>query len=107
MPTPEEVMADPGYQFGMNQGMQAIDRRLAAIGGRRSGCGCEGRRAVRHRLRIDAVRRGLPAPAGQLNRLAALAGIGQTATGASAAAGQKRHERDHGPDQQPGRRGGG
>ena len=36
-PTAQEVMAQPGYQFGLQQGQQALDRRTAAQGGRVSG----------------------------------------------------------------------
>lgn len=88
MPTPDEVMADPGYQFGMNQGMQAIDRRLAAIGGRRSGAAAKA--GARFATDYASTQYGAAYQRRQdrLNRLAALAGIGQTATGASAAAGQ-------------------
>lgn len=35
--TPQEVMQDPGYQFGLQQGQQALDRKIAAMGGRVSG----------------------------------------------------------------------
>ena len=37
--TAADVMADPGYQFGLEQGQQALDRRFAASGGRLSGAG--------------------------------------------------------------------
>lgn len=37
MPTSQEVMNSPGYQFGLQQGQQAIDRKTAAAGGRVSG----------------------------------------------------------------------
>jgi small-conductance mechanosensitive channel len=37
MPTSAEVMSEPGYQFGRQQGQQAIDRKIAAGGGRVSG----------------------------------------------------------------------
>lgn len=85
--TPQEVMQDPGYRFGMDQGLQALARRQAAMGGRVSGqalraasrfgtdYGASGYNAAYQR-RQDA-----------LNRLAAIAGIGQTATGSSAVAG--------------------
>lgn len=88
MPTSEEVMADPGYQFGMQQGMQAIDRRLAAIGGRRGGAAAKA--GARFATDYASTQYGAAYQRRQdrLNRLAALAGIGQTATGASAAAGQ-------------------
>lgn len=37
MPTAQEVMAEPGYQFGLNQGQTALQRGFAARGGRVSG----------------------------------------------------------------------
>jgi hypothetical protein len=90
MPTAQEVMSDPGYQFGLNQGEQAINRRLAASGGRISG----GALKAATRFGADYAASGYGAAyqrrQDRLNRLAALAGIGQTATGAGAAAGQNR-----------------
>ena len=35
--TSADVMADPGYQFALQQGQQALDRRASASGGRISG----------------------------------------------------------------------
>src|SRR4051812_11608734 len=34
---PSKIQMDPGYQFGLKQGQQAIDRQTAAAGGRISG----------------------------------------------------------------------
>lgn len=87
MPTSAEVMSDPGYQFGLDQGQQAISRRIAASGGRVSG------QAIKAAARFgtDYATAGYGAAyqrrQDRLNRLAALAGIGQSSTGASAAAG--------------------
>lgn len=88
MPTAEEVMAEPGYQFGLDQGMQALDRRLAAIGGRRSGRALKA--GTRYATDYASTQYGAAYQRRQdrLNRLAALAGVGQTATGNSAMAGQ-------------------
>lgn len=87
MPTADEVMAQPGYQFGLMEGQRALDRRQAAAGGRISGAAM--RRGARYAT--DYAASGYNAEyqrrQDRLNRLAALAGIGQTATGASAAAG--------------------
>ena len=88
MPTAAEVMSDPGYQFGMQQGQQAIDRKIASGGGRVSG------QAIKAAARFgtDYASTGYGAAyqrrQDRLNRLASIAGIGQTSTGASAAAGQ-------------------
>lgn len=88
---PSQVQLDPGYQFGLQQGQQAIDRKTAAAGGRISGAalkaaaqygtdyatsGYSSAYARRNQARTD-----------RLNRLAALAGVGQTATQSVDAAG--------------------
>lgn len=86
--TSADVMADPGYQFGLNQGMTALDRKIAAMGGRVSGAALK----QADRYATDYATSGWNAAyqRGQdrLNRLASLAGIGQTATNGSALAGQ-------------------
>lgn len=88
MPTADEVMAQPGYQFGLQQGQQALDRRFAASGGRISGASMK----AGTRYATDYATSGYNAEyqrrQDRLNRLATLAGLGQTATGASAASGQ-------------------
>lgn len=85
--TAADVMSDPGYQFGLQQGQQALDRKAAAMGGRVSGAALK----AATRFGTDYASTGYGAAyqrrQDRLNRLAALAGIGQTATGASAAAG--------------------
>lgn len=86
-PTAEEVMAQPGYQFGQRQGQLGLDRRIAAMGGRVSG------RALKaaSQFNTDYATTGYSAEyqrrQDRLNRLASLAGLGQTSTQASAAAG--------------------
>jgi hypothetical protein len=81
-------MSDPGYQFGLQQGQQALDRKIAAMGGRVSGAALK----QAARFGTDYATTGYNAAyqrkQDRLNRLAALAGIGQSATGSSAAAGQ-------------------
>jgi hypothetical protein len=88
MPTPAEVMSDPGYQFGMDQGQQALDRKIAAMGGRVSGAALKATSRFNQGYAGNAYGAAYQRRQDRLNRLAALAGIGQTATGASAAAGQ-------------------
>jgi hypothetical protein len=89
MPTAAEVMAQPGYQFGQQQGQQRLDRQFAAAGGRISGASMK----AGARYATDYATTGYNAEyqrrQDRLNRLAALAGLGQTATGASAASGQQ------------------
>ena len=85
--TAADVMQDPGYQFGLDEGQKAIDRKIAAMGGRVSGAAIK----AAGRFGTNYAATGYTAADqrrnDRLNRLAALAGIGQTATGASAAAG--------------------
>jgi hypothetical protein len=73
--------ATPGYQFQRDQGLQAIDRANAARGILNSGG------ADKARMRYAS---GLAASNYEsfTNRLAAMAGVGQSATGSTAAAGQ-------------------
>ena len=85
--TAADVMSDPGYQFGVDQGQQALDRRFAAAGGRMSGASLK----AASRFNTGAAASGYNAAyqRGQdrLNRLQSLAGLGQTSTQASAQAG--------------------
>jgi len=82
-----EALREPGYQFGQQQGQQALDRKIAAMGGRVSGASLK----AAARFGTDYASSGYNAAyqRGQdrLNRLASLAGLGQTATQASAASG--------------------
>lgn len=86
--TAAEVMQDPGYQFGMDQGQRAISQRIAAGGGRVSGQAIKA--AGRFGTDYAASGYGAAYQRGQdrLNRLASLAQVGQTATGQTAQAGQ-------------------
>lgn len=85
--TAADVMDDPGYQFGLTQGQTALDRKIAAMGGRVSGAALK----AAARYGTDYATTGYNAAyqrrQDRLNRLAALAGIGQSATGSSAQAG--------------------
>ncbi len=75
------VAATPGYQFRMAEGLKAIDRSNAARGVLNSGGADKARLRFAEGLAADEY--------GQYaNRLAALAGVGQSATGSTAAAGQ-------------------
>jgi len=79
-----KLQMDPGYQFGLKQGQQSIDRKTAAAGGRISGAALK--EAAQYGT--DYAASGYSAAYGRvnqartdrLNRLAALAGVGQTAT---------------------------
>jgi hypothetical protein len=82
-----DVMADPGYAFALQQGQEALDRKSAASGGRISGASLK----AASQFNVGTAASGYNAADqrrnDRLNRLASLAGIGQTATNASAAAG--------------------
>jgi hypothetical protein len=81
---PSQVQMDPGYQFGLRQGQQAIDRKTAAAGGRISGAALKAAAQYGTDYATTgynaAYARSNQARTDRLNRLAALAGIGQTAT---------------------------
>lgn len=91
-PGPESVMNEPGYQFGMREGMRGIENSAAARGMGLSGA------ALRAASRFnsdyagtrynDAFNRSQAAFGNRWNRLASLAGIGQTANQQTASAGQ-------------------
>lgn len=84
----DPIQMDPGYEFGRQQGEQALNRRIAASGGRVSGASLK----AAQRFGTDYATTGYSAAYGRRqdreNRLATLAGIGQTSTNASAQAGQ-------------------
>jgi hypothetical protein len=90
--TQGEVQLDPGYEFGRQQGQQGIDRKTAAAGGRISGASLKAAAQYGNDYATtkygDAYNRVNQARSDRLNRLAALAGIGQTATQQVGQAGQ-------------------
>ena len=79
-----QVQLDPGYQFGLNQGQQAINRQTAAAGGRISGAALKAAAQYGTDYATSgysaAYSRANQARSDRLNRLAALAQIGQTST---------------------------
>jgi hypothetical protein len=79
---------DPGYQFGLDQGQTALDRKIAAMGGRVSGAALKGADRYATDYATTGYNSAYQRSQDRLNRLASLAGLGQTATSASAAAGQ-------------------
>jgi hypothetical protein len=87
MPTAAEVMSDPGYQFGLQQGQLALDRKAAAAGGRVSGAALK----AASQYATDYASTGYGAAyqrrQDRLNRLSALAGIGQVANSQNAQVG--------------------
>jgi hypothetical protein len=87
-PSAAEVMSDPGYAFGLQQGQQGLDRKAAAAGGRVSGAALKAASEYATNYASTGYNAAYQRRQDRLNRLAALAGIGQTATSASAASGQ-------------------
>jgi hypothetical protein len=91
-PTAESVMAEPGYQFGLNQGRDALQGSAAASGGLYSG------RALKELTQFgndygttkfnDAFNRQRATFGDRWNRLSGLAGTGQVATQQVGQAGQ-------------------
>lgn len=89
--TPAQVMADPGYQFGLDQGNKNIQGTAAARGGLYSG------ETLRRLNKFggdyatgrynDSYNRMETARTNQFNRFATAAGIGQTANNQVAGAG--------------------
>jgi hypothetical protein len=82
-----DTMAEPGYQFGLQQGQQGIDRKFAAAGGRISGAALKAASEYNTNYANTGYAAADQRRENRLNRLAALAGIGQTATGGTAAFG--------------------
>ena len=87
LPTSREVMADPGYQFGLDQGQQAINRKTAAAGGRVSGAALKAAAQYGTNYATAGYGAAYQRRQDRLNRLAAIAGIGQSSTGGTAQAG--------------------
>ncbi|MGI4846165.1 MAG: hypothetical protein ACRYF7_22985 [Janthinobacterium lividum] len=87
-----EFQADPGYQFRMDQGQQALERSAAARGGLLSGAALkdtarftQGLASQEYQSAFDRFQSNR---ANKLNPLLSLAGSAQTASGALGAAGQ-------------------
>lgn len=85
--TAADAMSDPGYQFGLQQGQQALDRKAAAGGGRVSGASLKSASEYATNYATTGYTAAYQRRQDRLNRLAALANIGQTSTNGSAAAG--------------------
>jgi hypothetical protein len=88
---PNSVQMDPGYQFAKQQGQEGIDRKVSAAGGRISGAALKAASEFNTDYATTgystAYNRANQARSDRLNRLAALAGIGQTSTQQTGAAG--------------------
>lgn len=88
----EDAMKEPGYKFGLDQGQQQLDRKIAAMGGRVSGAALKAAAQFGNDYGStkygQAYDRQWQARGDRLNRLQALAGVAQTATANTAQAGQ-------------------
>lgn len=80
-----DFQQDPGYQFDLQQGQQAIDRSAAASGGLQSGgtlkAAAQYSQGMASNEYQNAYNRFNNNQTQQFNRLASLAGLGQTANG--------------------------
>lgn len=89
--TMSDYQADPGYQFRMSQGEQAINRAAGAAGSRYSGATLKALQRFNSDLASqeygNAYNRYQTNVGSRFNRLASLAGIGQTAVGQTQQAG--------------------
>lgn len=85
--TAADALAEPGYQFGLQQGQQALDRKVAASGGRVSGAALKAATEYGTNYATTGYNAAYQRRNDRLNRLSALAGIGQTATGGTSSAG--------------------
>jgi len=81
------IEMDPGYQFGLRQGQQALDRKFAASGGRVSGASLKAAQQYGVDYATAGYNSAYQRRQDRINRLQQLAGIGQTSTAASAQAG--------------------
>jgi len=82
---PNKVMQDPGYQFGMSQGQNAISNQMAARGMRNSGAAAM---AAGRYANDYATTKYDQALNRQLNPLQSLAGLGQSGVNQITASGQ-------------------
>lgn len=87
----QEYQQDPGYQFRLSEGLKALERSAAARGGLLSGAALKGITRYGQDYASNeyqnAFNRYQTNQGNQFNRLAAMAGLGQTANGALQTAG--------------------
>lgn len=82
----------PGYQFRLSEGLESIDKRAAALGRSRAGDTIQAAQRYGEGLAADEFGNYFARVSDtynqHLNQLAGVAGVGQVATGSTAAAGQ-------------------
>lgn len=90
--TAQDFQVDPGYQFRLGEGQRQIESSAAARGGLLSGAAAKALTKYNQNFASNefgnAFNRFQTQQGNQFNRLASLAGVGQTATGATQQAGQ-------------------
>lgn len=90
--TAQQVMAEPGYQFGLQQGQDALNASLTARGMRNSGAALQAAQRYGNDYATtkygDAWNRLEQGRTNQFNRLSTTAGLGSAGAGTVAAAGQ-------------------
>lgn len=90
--TGANLASDPGYQFGLNQGTQAVERSASARGGLYSGATLKALERYGQDYGgtkfNEAFNRNQATNDSRFNRLASLAGLGQTGTSQIGMAGQ-------------------
>jgi hypothetical protein len=80
---PQDVQLDPGYEFGKQQGQQALDRQFAKQGGRVSGAAMKAAAEYGTNYATTGYSAAYGRRQDRLNRLGVLAGYGQTAPSGS------------------------
>lgn len=92
-PTAGEVMSEPGYQFGLQQGQQALDRQAAARGMRNSGAALMAAQRYGNDYATtkynEAFNRGQTSEMNRYNQLAGVAGLGQAGASQVASSGSQ------------------
>lgn len=86
---PVDPTQDPGYQFGLSQGQKALASQTAANGGRDSGAALKAADEFATNYATTGYSAAYQRGQDRLNRLSALAGLGQTAAGGSGVLGQQ------------------
>lgn len=85
--TSASVATDPGYQFGLSEGMKGVTNSAAARGGLLSGAALKAASQYNTNYATTKFDDAFNRDATNKNRLATLAGVGQTAAGQTANAG--------------------
>ena len=88
LPTSQEVMSDPGYQFGLDEGQKALARIQARVGGRASGAAMKAASRYATDYATSGYDKAYARRQDRLTRLAQLAQLGGASTSTGTAMGQ-------------------